>query len=331
MRCVVCERPATIVKLVTVSHNKVCSSCKTAYYRGLTKLFEYVHHRNINPDSPTDCEQVVWEYLNDHKPCLRQLVFKRSNLCNLQSSNKPKCHVPCTHCRFRKMVITIKSLAMNRCSKVNIGVSTALSVNSLRIIKFCLRMLDGVEIRQGSDMMLTSPPFRNAVVKTVMKTEMKTEMQSGMQSGVRSDMRSGLQANMQPNMHPNMQTSMQIDMQTSMQTSMQTDMQTDTKTETSTSNTYNPETTTQIVPINQNTSPISQISQNTNFTVTPKIEVSINYRALTNWCPTTSIWSFLDIFRIIVGQKMLIFKISFPARPTGSFYGAILKISIFLF
>ena len=89
MKCVVCERSATTVKLVTVSNNKLCSSCKTAYYRGLTKLFEYIHHRNIKLDSPTDCEKVVWEYLNEHKYCLKQLVFKRSTLCNLQGGNKP--------------------------------------------------------------------------------------------------------------------------------------------------------------------------------------------------------------------------------------------------
>ena len=53
------------------------------------------------------------------------------------------------------------------------------------------------------------------------------------------------------------------------------------------------------------------------------------YSAFKNWCPTTSIWSFLAIFRIIFGQKIEIFKIALPARPSGSFYWAILKISIF--
>ena len=51
-----------------------------------------------------------------------------------------------------------------------------------------------------------------------------------------------------------------------------------------------------------------------------------NYSAFKNLCPTTSIWSFLTIFRIIFGQKNEIFKIAFPARPSGSFYWAILKI-----
>ena len=34
---------------------------------------------------------------------------------------------------------------------------------------------------------------------------------------------------------------------------------------------------------------------------------------------TTSIWSFLEIFRIIFGQKIEIFKIALPARTSGSF------------
>ena len=175
MKCVVCERSAATVKLVTVSNNKLCSSCKTAYYRGLTKLFEYIHHRNIKLDSPTDCEKVVWEYLNEHKHCLKQLVFKRSNLCNLQGGNKPKCHVPCSHCRFRKMVITIKSLAVDlKCSNDKFEISKALSVNSLRITEFCLGMLDGVEQRRDDDMMLASPAFKKAAIKTNEKTEVLT-------------------------------------------------------------------------------------------------------------------------------------------------------------
>ena len=52
--------------------------------------------------------------------------------------------------------------------------------------------------------------------------------------------------------------------------------------------------------------------------------------------PATSIWSFLEIFRIIFGRKIEIFKISradadsqMPVRHLGSFYWANLKISIF--
>ena len=51
-----------------------------------------------------------------------------------------------------------------------------------------------------------------------------------------------------------------------------------------------------------------------------------NYSAFQNLCPTTSILSFLDIFRIIYGQKIKIFNIALPARSWSSFYWAILKI-----
>ena len=53
------------------------------------------------------------------------------------------------------------------------------------------------------------------------------------------------------------------------------------------------------------------------------------YSAFKIYGPTTSIWSFLEIFRIIFGKKIIIIKIAFPARFPSSFYWAILKISIF--
>ena len=53
------------------------------------------------------------------------------------------------------------------------------------------------------------------------------------------------------------------------------------------------------------------------------------YSGFKNVGPTTSIWYFLEIFRIIFGRKIEIFKIALLARPSGSFYQAILKISIF--
>lgn len=151
MECVVCERSSTIVKLVTVSHNKVCGSCKTAYYRGLTKLFEYIFFQSqtnslINLDCPTHAEHLVWQYLYDQKNCLRQTTFEsRQSLCEFHNKNKnSKSHVPCTHCRFRKMVITMKSLAINKCSKNNAHlekISVALCIHSFRIIQFCLEKI----------------------------------------------------------------------------------------------------------------------------------------------------------------------------------------------
>ena len=54
-----------------------------------------------------------------------------------------------------------------------------------------------------------------------------------------------------------------------------------------------------------------------------------SYSTFKNFGPTSSIWSFLEIFRIILGEKIELFKIALPARPSGSFYLAILKTSIF--
>ena len=45
MKCVVCTRSGKTVKLVTLFKNKCCGSCKTAYYRGLTRLHGYVDRK----------------------------------------------------------------------------------------------------------------------------------------------------------------------------------------------------------------------------------------------------------------------------------------------
>ena len=55
----------------------------------------------------------------------------------------------------------------------------------------------------------------------------------------------------------------------------------------------------------------------------------VNYSAFNNFGLTSSICSFLEIFRIIFGQNIEILIISLLARPSGSFYWAILKNSIF--
>ena len=43
------------------------------------------------------------------------------------------------------------------------------------------------------------------------------------------------------------------------------------------------------------------------------------YSEFKNLCPTTSIWSFSDVFRMSFGQKIEIFKIALPARFIGQF------------
>ena len=53
------------------------------------------------------------------------------------------------------------------------------------------------------------------------------------------------------------------------------------------------------------------------------------YSAFENFGPTTEIWSFLEIYSIIFGQKIEIFEIAFPARSRARFIGQFLKISIF--
>ena len=45
-----------------------------------------------------------------------------------------------------------------------------------------------------------------------------------------------------------------------------------------------------------------------------------DYSAFKHFGPTTSIWSFLEIFRIIFGQNTEIIKVALPARPLCSFY-----------
>ena len=55
-----------------------------------------------------------------------------------------------------------------------------------------------------------------------------------------------------------------------------------------------------------------------------------SYSAFKIFWPGFEIWSFLEIFRIIFGQKIKIFKIALPARPSGSIYLGNFEIFYFL-
>ena len=76
------------------------------------------------------------------------------------------------------------------------------------------------------------------------------------------------------------------------------------------------------IPTHQLRNPLQKLPSNTNSRTLPLQRVQ-------KFGPTTSIWSFLGIFRMNFGKKIEIFKIAFPARPSGSFYWTIWKISIF--
>ena len=83
----------------------------------------------------------------------------------------------------------MKSLAIDiKCSNEKFEISKALSVNSLRITKFCLRMLDG-------DIRLLSPGFKNATIKTVMRTEMKPDMQKDVRTNEVTNIRTNRNLN----------------------------------------------------------------------------------------------------------------------------------------
>ena len=71
----------------------------------------------LNLNDANVCENLVWSYLNDSKKCKQKLPFQLNRLCDFQK--EPYSNVSCSHCRFRKTVISVKSLAVSKTSEKN--------------------------------------------------------------------------------------------------------------------------------------------------------------------------------------------------------------------
>ena len=143
MKCALCTRSEEQVKLFNLFKHKCCGSCKTAYYRGLTRLHEYVDLRNKIKDA-SDLQALVWKFLCDSDFCIQKRALNLTQLCPIDLETKKK---QCAHCRFRKAVLIFKALARTKLVKsaeelrVN-QISNLLHQNSEEIVKFCVRKME---------------------------------------------------------------------------------------------------------------------------------------------------------------------------------------------
>ena len=146
MKCVVCERAESEIKLVSLLKNKSCGSCKTAYYRALIKLHEYVDENTDSSKllSLDTCQCLTWEFLCSHKFCIQKRPLVLNKLCDMEIGLKSQ--IACAHCRFRKTFFALRSIArtkiVSRDPRSN-NISKMLHMNSDMIVGFCVKKLFG--------------------------------------------------------------------------------------------------------------------------------------------------------------------------------------------
>ena len=172
MNCVVCKRSEHKVKLVILFEKKCCGSCKTAYYRALSRLHELIDRKNKNSNEVLDLttkssndsillnfvflvkgffffesfaisRELIWEFLCSYDSCSRKQSLDPEKLCPIRIGINNR--VTCNHCRFRKTFFTFKALARNKTvSKMPRGnqISAHLFKNSKKIVDFCMGELE---------------------------------------------------------------------------------------------------------------------------------------------------------------------------------------------
>lgn len=147
MKCVVCTRPGETVKLANLFKQKCCGSCKTAYYRALTKLHEHVNDKTKRSDEIElldlrRFQELTWDFLCTADLCTGNRVFDSTvKLCPINfgttySSNQ------CAHCRFRKTFFIFKNLAWtnSKIPRVN-QISAKLFRYSKAIVEYCVSQM----------------------------------------------------------------------------------------------------------------------------------------------------------------------------------------------
>ena len=97
---------------------------------------------SLNLNDANVCENLVWSYLNDWKKCKKQVPFQLNRLCDFQKESYS--NVSCSHCRFRKTVVSVKSLAVSKTSEKNEkyrAMSMLLCLHSFTILNFLNKKL----------------------------------------------------------------------------------------------------------------------------------------------------------------------------------------------
>ena len=95
MECVVCTRPGDAVKLVNYFGSKCCGSCKTAYYRSLTKLHEHVNENTKTDEIPfldlATIQRHTWDFLCNADLCCRNRALDSTELCPIDVVDSLQC------------------------------------------------------------------------------------------------------------------------------------------------------------------------------------------------------------------------------------------------
>ena len=107
MKCALCTRSEEQVKLFNLFKHKCCGSCKTAYYRGLTRLHEYVDLRNKIKNA-SDLQALVWKFLCDSDFCIQKRALNLTQLCPIDLETKKKQCAPGSRivAKNRKLALT---------------------------------------------------------------------------------------------------------------------------------------------------------------------------------------------------------------------------------
>lgn len=147
MLCVVCERSAKEVRLISINFKTICASCKTAYYRALTKLYEFLFqekkYRNKNFQNVENLNFSVFSYLDNPSLCLKNQKFTLDCLCGVKKIPGVQGTI-CNICRFRKSVLKIDTLAVTKGKKTDQRhdeISILLCLHSMEILEYCNKMV----------------------------------------------------------------------------------------------------------------------------------------------------------------------------------------------